>query len=232
MWLMLCSPYDGAALWALGGLRRRGLVPIEAVSPEGLVYSRSLVHEITDGQPLTTFTLPDGRTIDSTVVRGVLNRMTGIPVAHLAGAGRDDAIYAEQELHALLLSMLHGLGPRVVNRPTPQGLAGRLRSDAEWLALAGRAGLRTQDYRDDARNGIAMSGLPDAALVRVIVFDNLIYGAPVPADVRSGVLTLARLADTRLLGVDLVRTAEDDWWFGAASITPDLLKRELRCCFH
>ena len=60
-----------------------------------------------------------------------------------------------------MLSVLYGLGVRVVNRPTPQGLAGRLRSHAEWLALAGRAGLRTQDYREDDLDGISTSGLPD-----------------------------------------------------------------------
>ncbi len=159
MWLVLCSPHDAAAHWALTGLRRRGLVPIEAISPEGLVYSRALAHEIANGQPRTSFTLPDGRVIDSAGVHGVLNRMTGLPLAHLAGASPEDALYAQQELHALMLSVLYGLGVRVVNRPTPQGLAGRLRSHAEWLALAGRAGLRTQDYREDDLDGISTSRL-------------------------------------------------------------------------
>ena len=69
MWLVLCSPHDAAALWALTGLRRRGLVPIEAISPEALVCSRALTHHIANGQPHTTFTLPDGRVIDSAGVR-------------------------------------------------------------------------------------------------------------------------------------------------------------------
>jgi hypothetical protein len=84
-------------MWALRGLRRRGLAPIEAVSPEALVYSRTLAHEIANGQPRTTFTLPDGRVIDSVGVHGALNRITGLPQAHLAGASPEDALYAQQE---------------------------------------------------------------------------------------------------------------------------------------
>ena len=186
MWLVLCSPHDAAACWALTGLRRRGLVPIEAISPEGLVYSRALVHEIANGQPRTTFTLPDGRMIDSEGVQGVLNRMTGLPLAHLAGASREDALYAQLELHALMLSVLYGLGVRVVNSPTPQGLAGRLRSQAEWLALAGRLAFRTQDYREDDLNGIRTSGLPEGTALHAIVFDNQVYGAALPLTSEPG----------------------------------------------
>ena len=111
--------------------------------------------------------------------------MTALPLAHLAGASPEDALYARQELHALMLSVLYGLGARVVNRPTPQGLAGRPRSDAEWLALAGRAGFRTQDYREDDVDGITTSGLPEGTAVHVIVFDDQVYGAALPADVRG-----------------------------------------------
>jgi len=222
MWLVLCSPLDAAALWALTGLRLRGLVPIEALSPEGLVYSHPLVHEMTSAHPRTTFTLPGGRIIDSADVQGVLNRMTGLPVAHLAGASAEEALYAYQELHALILSVLYGLGAQVVNRPTPQGLAGHLRSHAEWLALAGRSGLRTQDYREDDREGTSTSSLPAGTALQMIVFDGDVYGAALPADVRSRVGVLAGLAESRLLGVDLIRCSKGDWWFAAASVLPDL----------
>jgi hypothetical protein len=221
MWLVLCFPHDAAACWAVGGLRRRGLVPIEAVSPGALVCSRALVHEITNGQSRTTFTLPDGRVIDSAVVRGSLNRVTALPLAHLDGAGRDDVLYAQQELYALVLSVLHGLGERIVNRPTPQGLAGRVRTDAEWLWLAGRAGFRTPDYREGDLEQSRMSDVPDGTPVRAIVFDDRVYGMAVPPEVGACAMALARLAATRLLGVDLVETPQGDWWFSAASITPD-----------
>jgi len=196
-------------------------VPIEAVSPDALVCSRALVHEITNGQARTTFTLPDGRVIDSAVVRGALNRVTALPLAHLAGASRDDALYAEQELHALVLSVLHGLGDRVINRPTPQGLAGRLRTDAEWLWLAARAGFRTADYREGDLGRTRTSGLPDGTALRAIVFDDRVHGMAVPSDVGVCAVALARLAETRLLGVDLVESPQGDWWFSAASIVPD-----------
>jgi hypothetical protein len=222
MWLVLCSPHDAAAHWAVGGLRRRGLVPIEAVSPDALVCSRALVHEITDGHPRTTFTLPDGRVIDSAVVRGALNRVTSLPLAHFSGASRDDALYAEQELYALVLSVLHGLGDRVVNRPTPQGLPGRLRAQAEWVWLAGRAGFQTEHYRESDLDRTRIAGLQTGAAVSAVVFDDRVHGRALPCGVAASAVALARLAETRLLGINLVATSRNDWWFSAASIVPDL----------
>lgn len=225
MWLVACFPTDAAALWVASGLARRGMRPLVMVSPEALVCSRDLVHEITNGRGRTTFTLPDGRTIDSAAVRGTLNRVTALPAAHLAAAATlDDRHYAEHELHAVVLSVLQALGDRVLNRPTPQGLAGRVRNAADWLWLAGRAGFQTAGYGEgdlDHRRP-RLSRPPDGARRRLLVLDDRVYGDAVPADIGDKAIALARLADTRLLGVEAIESGRGEWWFGDASATPDL----------
>lgn len=224
MWLVACFPTDAAALWAASGLARRGMQPLVLVSPEALVCSRSLVHEITNGRGRTTFTLPDNRKIDSADVRGTLNRVTALPAAHLMGASLDDRHYAEHELHAVVLSVLHALGDRVLNRPTPQGLAGRVRHTAEWLRLAGRAGLQTAGYVESDRDprGPQLSRPPAGARRRLLVLDDRVYGDAVPADIGEKAIALARLADTRLLGVEAIESPGGAWWFADASATSDL----------
>jgi hypothetical protein len=225
MWLVLCGPHDAAGLWAADGLARRGLTPLVTVTPEAIVCSRQFVHEIANGRGRTTFTLPDGQVIDSAAVRGTLNRVTYLPAAHLAAATDDDRHYGAHELHAVVLSALHGLGARIVNRPTPQGLAGRQRSDTEWLWLAGRAGLRTADrsHGDPACDALpGASAVPDGMSRRVLVLDDCLYGDAVPADIGAGAIALARLADTRLLGIDMIESRQGAWWFAAASTAPEL----------
>ena len=98
------------------------------------------------------------------------------------------------------------------------------------VCAATRNGLRwpgVQDYghRTTGRttfDGISTSGLPVGTALHAIVFDNQVFGAALPADVRTRVIALAGLAEARLLGVDLITCSEGDWWFTAASVLPDL----------
>jgi hypothetical protein len=235
VWLVLCSPDDDAAQWAAPGLTRRGLTPLVAVSPDAIVCSRDLVHEITNGRARTTFTLPDGRVIDSRQVRGALNRIMTLPLNHIAGAVAGDRDYAAYELHAVVLSLLFGLGDRVLNRPTPQGLAGRQRSVPEWIAFAARAGFRTADCHEDDREGLRISPVPRGRCLRAIVLDDTVHSVsaslsmPPPASAISAdsafaasAIALARLAETRLLGIDAIESPAGCWWFAGASTMPDL----------
>lgn len=221
-WLVVCYPNDVSALWAVAGLTRRSLVPIDVVAPEALVCSQTLVHTIVEGRPRTTFNLPGGSVIDSTLVRGVLNRVTSLPTAHLGVAARDDVAYAGQELHAIVLSVLYGLGEAVINAPTPQGHAGRCRTVVEWLWLAGRAGLRTTDHIEGDAHASAQLAAPSGGACSVIVFDGRAFGPAIPEDVEVAAARLAILAESRLLGVDLVEASDGAWWFTGASTTPDL----------
>lgn len=222
MWLVLCDPSDAAALWAVVGLRRRGVRPLEVVSPEALLYSRSIAHEIRAGVARTTFALPDGRPLRSEDVRGVLNRATTLPVAHLSGASREDAAYAQHENYALVLSVLHALGATAINRPTSSSLAGCLWTTPEWLMAAARVGLACWPWARSTRAPITDDDRPPGTRRDIIMLDGITYGARLPADVSRGCAALAAAADARLLGIDLCEDADGAWWFVGASPRPDL----------
>ena len=120
-----------------------------------------------------------------------------------------------------MLSVLYGLGVRVVNRPTPQGLAGRLRTHAEWPGWPA-----AQDFVRRT-TGKTTSGSSHVRIARRhcptrIVFDGRVYGVALPSDVLAPLSPWPDWRRARLLGVDLSRRSEGDWWFTAASIVPDL----------
>lgn len=223
MWLALCDTRDAAALWAIAGLRRRGLSPLIAVTPGALVLSRRLAHEIRDGRAHSRFTLPDGREVACDDVCGVLNRWRALPLEHLAGATTEDSRYAVQEIHAIVLSLLAGFGERAINAPTPQGLAGHERAPAEWTLLAGRAGLPTLPFRmtSDAPPSLIAGG----QVASVVVLDDDVHLAAarlrLPTDLHPACVALRRLAGVRVLGVDLHRGSDDTWWFRGATPVPD-----------
>jgi hypothetical protein len=145
MWLVLCSAQDVSALWAFQGLQLRGLRPIELVTAEMLPYSLKWEHTLGASDPSISITLVDGRVIKNGAVRGVLNRLTHVPLQHLAGA--PDYDYAMQEYTAFFMSWLFALPQPVLNRADAQGLCGAWRHISEWVWLAGRAGLPTTPYR-------------------------------------------------------------------------------------
>jgi hypothetical protein len=65
---------------------------------------------------------------------------------------------ARQELTAFFLSWLYALALPVINRPTPQGLAGQRRQRSEWLWLAAHAGLPMPRYRQTSQDSTAGQG--------------------------------------------------------------------------
>lgn len=229
MWLGLCERHDHAALWALVGLQRRGLAPLVVVTPEALVHSRRLAHEIRSGRPHVRFTLPDGREVHSNEVRGVLNRWRVLPLDHLQAAAAADAAYAAQEIQATVLSLLAGFGEHAVNAPSPQGLAGAERTPLEWALLAGRAGFDTVPVQMTS----AAAWAPLAArrpVMSLVVLDDVVHAAGgrgasaavLPVALRASCVALRRLAGVRLLGIDLQCRADAGWVFRAATPTPDL----------
>ena len=71
----------------------------------------------------------------------ILNRLIAPPETLVAQSVPGDREYAHQELTALYLSWLNAIPAPVLNRPTPQGLAGRWRHASEWAVAADEAGL-------------------------------------------------------------------------------------------
>ena len=139
MWLVLCASTDVSALWAAQGLNARGLEPLEVVSAEMLAQSQRWEHRVGAKGVTIDITQADGRRLRSDTVRGVLNRLVSVPYAPLLLAHPADRDYASQELTAFFLSWLYALSLPVINRPTPQGLAGQWRHRSEWLWLAAQA---------------------------------------------------------------------------------------------
>lgn len=86
----------------------------------------------------------DGRVVDRP--RAVLNRIVQVDVPQFAFGSVADRHYALMETNALLLAWLSGASGRVINPASPRGVGGAMRSAAEWLLLAARAGLPTQSY--------------------------------------------------------------------------------------
>jgi hypothetical protein len=221
MWLVLCDPGDAAALWAYAGLRRRGLSALQLVSPQSLVCSLRAVHRVGRAGASFEIALGDGHTLDSRSLRGVLNRLSGLPVDHLVAAPAADARYAIEETNALVLSMLESIAPITLNRASPRGLGGTWRTPMEWAALAGRAGLPTPALRQTSAHGLIASQ-PMAAGVSIIVLDQQVFGAALPADLTPACVRLAALSDTPLLGIEFRTDSSGGLWFSDATALPDL----------
>lgn len=221
MWLVLCSANDLAALWAARELARRGLEPLEIVTPEALAYNRRLEHRLRASQPSVHLTLADGRVIDGSTVRGTLNRLQVIPTAHLRAANEKDRSYAEQELFALYLSVLQGLSGVMLNRPAPQSLGGEWRRPAEWAYLGARAGLITDTYTESDR-GAPTQVLPANSWRTVITVNGECCGASAPSSVLAACARLAGLAESSILGMNFKSGPDGEWIFQNATPLPDL----------
>ncbi|MFJ2578090.1 hypothetical protein [Kitasatospora aureofaciens] len=231
MWLVLCDPGDQAALWAYAGLRERGLDPLELLSPHTLISSTRSAHRIDQLGARFEIGLPDGRVLASRDIDGVLNRVAFAPVGPLPFATQADALYAREELSALLLSLLTCIAPVSVNRPCANGLCGAWRSAAEWTVLAARAGLPVPPARLSSRPGVEPGRAADGS-GRVLVLGEHVFGEHVSHDGESRDLAkacgqLARLAGTDLLGIDLLgidlhRNGGHRVAFGGANPLPDL----------
>jgi hypothetical protein len=224
--LVVCSSADLSALWAYRGLRAQGFGSLELITGEMLALSTCWEHRLGASGMSTAFTLAEGRRIASGEISGVLNRLVAPPEALIAQSVPADREYIQQELTALYLSWLNALSVPVVNRPTPQGLAGRWRHTAEWAIVADEAGFSVPVYRqtghDGPERGYASLAPAAALLTQVIVFDGDTFGATVPDAVRARCVRLAELSGTEMLGVDLFATPGDHWTFACATPLPDL----------
>jgi hypothetical protein len=226
MHLMLCSYSDAPALWAFEGLRAMGLNSLELVTTEMLSFTTHWEHRVGNTGCSLSFKRPDGRTFQDRNIGGVVNRLMAPPADAVAHAVPSDRDYALQEMSAFYLSWLQALPGPVLNRPTPQGLAGRWFHSSEWALLAHQAGLCAPAWRqtdsDRAEDGYASMAPAGVASAQVVVLDDELFGASAPAEVRSACVSLAKLSQTRLLGIDFYETRENPWTFAYATPTPNL----------
>jgi hypothetical protein len=152
-------------------------------------------------------------------VRGILNRICGIPQAPLERLAPTDREYVGEELTAAIASWLSALPCPVLNRPTPALTCGIWRAPAQWRWLAGQVGLPALPWR------LASWDEPEPPIVGeravALVVGGEVVG-PVPPGHAAGYLALAQAAATPLLGVTLARDAYGDWAVDDATSIPDL----------
>jgi hypothetical protein len=224
---MICSEQDPSAIWAYHGLQARGLRPLHLVTAEMLARDAKWEHYVGINGAHINITLTDGRVIDNRLVRGVVNRLTHVPLQHLGNA--PDYDYAVQEYTALFMSWLNALPQPIFNSPNAQGLSGAWRHVSEWLCLAAKAGLQTPVYTQTSHDQIDESVeirrlVPEGTKTTMaIVVGDRVFGPYLPLSVRTGCAELARISQTPLLGVEMAYNQQDNsWLFAGATPMPDL----------
>ena len=226
MHLVLCSSTDLPALWAWDGLRASGIGPVTLMTDETLSAMVRWEHRVASEGSTVSFTTHAGPTLTDGAIRGVVNRLIAPPQQILDRAVPADRDYAMQEFTAFHLSWIHALRCPVLNRPTPQGLAGRWFHTSEAAIFANAAGLATPTYAqrdtDGAEAGYGSLAPADAAISQIVVLDDEVFGAQVPQSVRDRCVRFARLAQTRLLGIDLFQSPDNGWTFACATPLPNL----------
>ena len=223
-WLIICDPGDAVSHWAHRQLQERGFDSIELISGDMLGAGLRWEHRIGAGGALLRLELAAGRRISSRTVQGVLNQLRQVPhwraPEQIAGQDRQ---YARQELTAFFIAWLSSFRGPILNPVTPQGLSGRERHLAEWMALAHQAGLPTDTFRESTaieseqlqRDGDWRS------TTLVVVVGSTAMGAA-PRSLLRGRERLAALSATPLLGVALRSDDEASWRFVGATPHPDL----------
>ena len=228
MWLVLCSSSDPAGLWAYQGLKQLGIAPLELMTAESLAYGSRWEHRLDGSGIHLKITLPDGRVLCSSRIRGALNRLLAPSPEVSQRAVPSDRDYAQAELFAFYLSWLKGLPGVVVNRPTSVGLSGPWYHCSEWVHRASRAGLRTPTYRMSSRDapnhGYSSLAPADAQTLSLITLRGEVFGGWVPENIVRACGKLAEEAETEMLGIDLYAGDNGEWTFATATPSPDLTR--------
>ena len=151
--------------------------------------------------------------VDSDHLQGVLHR----PGCAWVPEGATERDYLVQERQALLVTWLHGLGARCVNRPAVDALAGPAWPVGQWRWQAQRCGLPVLPWPE----------FPESAtpLLRLVVVGDHCFSVNGPAldgHWQAGARRLAAAAGCRLLGLYLAPDGQDRWRLALASPQPDL----------
>lgn len=207
MILVIAARDDAPGLALAAALRAEGAA-VQHVTPERLVWARGLRHELSDAGSRVALELADGTRIDSAALSGVVNRMTDLPLAHLAQASPDDRDYARNEWHAAMLGLLATLPCPLVNPPHPSSLCGAWHGPMVAAQFAATAGLSAlPEIRDSGAGGSPRAASPAAGgpAHRHVAFDGRLHGPLLPARERDALLHVAHLWGARLLELRTAR---------------------------
>lgn len=89
----------------------------------------------------------DGRVISVREITGVLTRLPWVSEFELPNIAPPDRSYVATEMSAFLIAWLASLDRAVLNRPTPQGLAGPNWRPEQWIHTATLCGLPVAPFR-------------------------------------------------------------------------------------
>jgi hypothetical protein len=215
---ILAEPADLGALWLRSQLLRRLAPPVEIVTPARLVYSRSILHRLTSTESEARFELADGMTLRTPGLRGIVNRLTSLPTAHLAGAAAVERDYAAAELHAFLLGWLASLDCPLLNPPAPENLAGPSHSNLSTLHFAALSGLSCQPAIVAVGTPQPPPPAPVGTAVRHFVLDGQVIGPPLPSATRDSMILFARLWGARLVQIETTRDRGRHEFIAASSV--------------
>jgi len=222
MTLILCEAGDAAAPWAAERLRARGR-SADLVLSDALGEAVRWEHRVDQAAASVRITLADGRQLSSDAAEPILNRIGSIPLARLHATAGEDYGYAMQEMFALYLSWLHAWPATVINRPTPQGLAGAYRHGSAWAALGAAAGLPTRAWAQSSADPPETGWAPPAAeATAFVVAGRAVLPPALPPELALPCRALAARAGTALLGIGFARDGLGEWEMVGASPVPDL----------
>ena len=217
MLVILCHPADAAALWLHDALCRLGVGPLELVTVEQVVFSRSIVHRLDGSGDTGAIQLADARVLRAEAITGVVNRVQVLPTQHFAAADPEDRAYATEELGAFMLAWLDGVAGRVINPPLPAALGGGAFPDIVIAHAAAMAGLPTRSWRrTDTPAAEDRNPLPPPTHA-VVVLDGRVFGPLIPRKLQDGCRRLAALLGVPLLQVLLHHSSQAGWGFAGAT---------------
>lgn len=199
MHLVLADSGDACAQWLAEGLRGQGL-DIRLANPWDLLDA-PLSHHVGKGGAWFTSKSWDGP-LDSRATQGYVNRCPAAGPGLGAMAVASDRMYALQERHAVLLSLMEALPGPAFNPPTPS-------------SLTGAVDIRAAEAHDAA----AQRGPAEAGCDAVVIGDAVV--GRLSREARDECLALAKSHGLRLMGARLQpsgRGATIAW----ATATPDL----------
>ncbi|MBA2399533.1 MAG: hypothetical protein H0V72_12680 [Bradyrhizobium sp.] len=251
-YLVLAHPTDETAIAVASLLRQRHrALAVEWRCPEELLCA-NWDHRVSAAGVKTEIRMADGSLLAGNAPSVIFNRINFVDPPQFRDAAIADRDYARMEMFALLLSWLVSPGCPVINRPAPNALAGSAYRPPMWHRLAQISGLatvglmatsstrrfpagRTAVRRSDLTYTVAddLDGRPrlndfgwfsepiEAGRTSLLTIGGRVpEGAP--ASLAEPCHRLAQLADTDILRIDVVASADapSGWAFAGADSCP------------
>jgi len=212
--VVLASRYDIAARPLAEGWAKAGAC---VLTPEDL-SAPGWRHHLSD--PAAARAVVNGRPVALRDIRGVITRLPWVTEAELPQIVSADRAYVASEMSAFLLFWLAELSCPMLNRPTHGSLNGPCWRPEQWVAHAGRAGLRVRCETRSLRASAPPPLPPQRGESTVTVIGDRCLGR-VHGSLLDRSRRLAELANVDLLGIEL-SSPDPDAFFVNATVYPEI----------